>query len=309
MLSSDGQHDSVTARGLLLGMVTSFTFGISVVINKAGLDRSALSALDYTGLSALVACLMALPPVLSKARRTLRCSRACLAKVLTIGTGASGVAYLLLFKGQSLTSATNAGFILTLTAFFTVVFASLLIGERIERRKYPAIGLLFVGLYLLIVGTQSVSLRAGDLFIVGTAFVWGLTNSIARSVMREIPAQQVAFLRLVIGGLFLLLVLRIGPAQPISAVRGGDIWFLASGAFVWASIVLFYKTIDMLGAGMASLVVVSSPIISTLGAVTFLGERLAIEDFIGGGLILLSLIGVTGVRSLGRRDTSLSRRS
>jgi O-acetylserine/cysteine efflux transporter len=271
-------------------------FGVSVVVNKAGLDRSGLPPLDYTALSALVAGVLALPPALLNTARIASCSKACIAKVFIIGVSASGFAYLMLFWGQNLTSATNAGFVLTLTAFFTVVFASLLLGERVDRRKYPAIGFLFVGLYLLIVGTQSLTLNIGDIFIAGTALVWGITNSIARSVMREISAQVVAWLRLVFGAAFLVCVLRVGPADGISAVWAGDLWFLASGALVWASILLFYKTIETLGAGLAALVVVSSPVVSTIGAVAFLGETLSAEDFIGGGLILISLLGITSWR-------------
>jgi len=290
------QSNSVTPSGLLLGIATSFAFGVSVVVNKAGLDRSSLPPLDYTALSALVAGVLALPPVLLKAARIISCSRLCLIKLLVIGVSASGFAYLLLFWGQSQTRATNAGFVLTLTAFFSVVFAAILLGERIERRKYPAIGLLFVGLYLLIVGTQAITLNIGDLFIAGTALVWGITNSIARSVMREMSGLVVAWLRLVIGAAFLVCVLRVGPGLALSAVSGGDYWFLGSGVLVWASILLFYKTIEKLGAGMASLVVVSSPVVSTIGAVVFLGEILSVEDLIGGGLILLSLLGITSWR-------------
>jgi O-acetylserine/cysteine efflux transporter len=295
-VTSSSNSPSVTPGGLLLGVITSFAFGISVVVNKAGLDRSVLPPLDYTALSALVAGILALPPVLVWTPSVLSCSRLCLVKLVAIGVSASGFAYLLLFWGQSLTSATNAGFVLTLTAFFTVVFAAILLGERIERRKYPAIGLLFVGLYLLIVGTEALALNIGDLFIVGTALIWGVTNSIARSVMREISAQLVAWLRLVIGGAFLAVVLRVGPGEAASPVSSGDYWFLGSGVLVWASILLFYKTIEKLGAGMASLVVVSSPVISTIGAVALLGEVLSAEDLIGGGLILLSLLGMTSWR-------------
>ncbi len=285
---------AVTPSGILLGTITSFAFGASVVTNKAGLDSSGLTALDYTALSALAAAVIAFPFLLPRVLRIVSCSKTCLVKVLVIAVGASGIAYLLLFYGQSLTSATNAGFMLTLTAFFTVVFAAALIGERIEKRRYPAIGLLFIGLYLLIVGVDKIKLNAGDLFIAGTAFIWGFTNSIARSVMREIPAQIVALIRLFIGGLFLAAVLRAGPGLAAATVSSGDYWFLLSGLLGFASILLFYRTIGVLGAGMASLVVVSSPIFSTLGAVVFLGERLAAEDLVGGALVLVALVGITG---------------
>ncbi len=289
---------SETARGTLLGAATSVVFGASVVVNKAGLDHSPLPTLDYTTLSALVAGVLALPPVLGGARQIVSCSGVCLAKILAIGVFASGVASLLLFWGQSMTSATNAGFLLTLSAFFTVVFASLLIGERIEPRKYPAIGLLFAGLYLLIVGTHTIELNAGDLLVAGTALIWGVTNTIARSVMRDISGQLVAWLRLVIGAAFLAALVRLDSGRVSSTLAGGDLWFVASGVMVWLSILLFYKAIEILGAGMASLVMVSSPVVATIGAVLFLGEVLSPEDLIGGGLVLVSMVGITG---LGRR--------
>jgi len=275
-----------------VGAVTSLVFGASVVVNKAGLDRSGLAPVDYTVMSALVAGALSVPPLSMRARLVRSCSATCLSKICFIGVFASGVAYLLLFRGQSLTSATNAGFIMTLTAFFTVVSAAILIGERIERHKYPMMGLLFAGLYLLTVGTNSLRLNPGDLLIAGTALIWGVTNSAARSVMSELPGLPVAWLRLLTGAVFLALVLRVSPAEAATAARG-DFWFLASGSLMWASIVLFYKTIEILGAGTASLVVVSSPVFATAGAVLFLGEALTREDLAGGAIILLSLAGIT----------------
>jgi O-acetylserine/cysteine efflux transporter len=296
-LSSDS--GSATPRGLFLGAATSVVFGTSVVVNKAGLDASPLSSPDYTTLSALVACVLALPPVVGAARSIASCSAACLTKIAVIGVFASGVASLLLFWGQRMTRATDAGFLLTLSAFFTVVFASALLGERIERRKYPAIVLLFAGLYLLIVGTESITLNAGDLLIVGTAALWGITNTIARSVMRDISGQLVAWLRLVIGAAFLVAVIRPDLGDVRSAIAGGDLWFVASGVMVWLSILLFYKAIEALGAGTAALIMVSSPVFAAAGAVLTLGEVLSPEDLIGGALILASMIGITGLRLRG----------
>lgn len=284
---------TITPSRMLLGGITALSFGAIVVVNKAGLDRSELTVSEYTALSALVSGVLALPAIIVRARSVLSCSRTCKLKILLIGLLATGVANVFLFQGQARTSATNAGFVMTLTAFFTVLFASLMLGERIERRKYPAVATLFVGLYLLTVGTQSFSLNAGDIFIVGTAVTWGLSNAIARSIMGEISSQAIAWVRLLCGAVFLMALLRVEPRDALPALTGGDYWFVLSGIVGWFAILLFYKAIELLGASNASLMVVSFPVFSTLGAILFLGETLYTEDLIGGGLIFASLIGIT----------------
>jgi drug/metabolite transporter (DMT)-like permease len=294
-LNRNSEPIVITPARLLLGGITSLAFGVSVVVNKAGLDHSELNTSEYTALSALVAGMLALPAVIARGRRVLSCSKTCLIKILIIALLATGIANVFLFQGQARTSATNAGFVLTLTAFFTVTFASLLLGERIDKRKYPAVAALFAGLYLLTVGTRSFSLNAGDLFIVGTAVTWGFSNAIARSIMREISSQAIAWVRLVFGAIFLMALFRVGPVEGFSAATGGDYWFVLSGIIGWAAILLFYKAIELLGASTAALVVVSFPVFSTLGAILFLGETLSAEDLIGGALIFISLIGITRV--------------
>ena len=289
------ESGSITLAGHILGGTTAISFGAIVVVNKAGLDRSDLTTSEYTALTALVGGLVALPAVLARIRSVVSCPRTCLLKVFLIGVLASGAANVFLFQGQARTSATNAGFVMTMTAFFTVLFASLMLGERIDRRKYPAIAALFVGLYLLTVGTRGFQLNSGDLIIVGTAVTWGFSNAVAKSIMGNISSQVVAWVRLLLGAVFLLLLLRVNPAQGISAAAAGDYWFVISGAVGFIAIVLFYKAIELLGAGTAALVVVSFPVFSTLGAVLFLGETLSTEDLIGGALIFLSLFGITRV--------------
>jgi drug/metabolite transporter (DMT)-like permease len=289
----------ITPGRLLLGVITSLSFGAIVVVNKAGLERSDLTTSEYTALSALVAGLLATPAIILRARNILSCSRICLSKILLVGVLASGVANIFLFQGQARTSATNAGFVMTITAFFTVVFASLLLGERIESKKYPAVGTLFVGLYLLTVGTRSFELNSGDMFIVGTAVTWGFSNAVAKSIMGDISSQAIAWVRLLFGAVFLMALLRVSPGAGSEAIASGDYWFVFSGAVGWVAILLFYKAIELLGASNAALVVVSFPVFSTLGAIVFLGETLSTEDLIGGALIFVSLIGITRVSKRG----------
>ncbi len=279
----------MTHRGVWYGVLAALVFGASLVVNKVGLLRQDLDPLAYTVLTTAVAGILSLPLVIRRFPAIRACSRRCHLNVLFLGVTASGISYILLFWGQSLTAATNAGFLLSLTAFFTILFAALLLGERIRRRQLPAIAVLAAGLYLLLVGAQALRVNTGDLILLATAALWGLTNAVSRFPMRELAGHLVASARLVIGAVFLLGVLLARDPGALAAAGRGEPWFLVSGLLMWATVVFLYKAIEEAGASIASIVVVTFPVVSTLGSVLFLHEGLSVERLLGGGLILFGV--------------------
>jgi len=196
-------HRSHT-RGLFVGSLASLCFGSSLVVNKVGLAQSTLTPLEYSALSVIVAGVLGCGLIVPKRAAIWACSCRCWLMILLLGVTASGFAYALIFLGQSLTTAINAGFLLSLSGFFTIIFAALFLREVIEPRKYVFILTLFIGIYLLLVGTHVLQFNTGDVLIVIAAVLLGGTNVLSKLAIREMEGELVASLRLIVGAILLL---------------------------------------------------------------------------------------------------------
>jgi drug/metabolite transporter (DMT)-like permease len=281
-------------KGLFYGSLASLCFGASLVVNKVGLAQSALHPLEYTALSVIVAGLLGGVLIAPKTAALWSCSRLCWLNMLFLGVTASALSYVLLFWGQSLTKAINAGFLSALSGFFTMIFASLLLKEVVEKRKYAFILLLFAGIYLFTVGTDILQFNQGDLLIIIAAMILGLTNVLSKFAMDELHGELVASMRLIVGAAVLLGILLVRSPHVLTSVADLPAWFVVSGVLMWGFIVCLYRAIEISGATMATFVLTSYPIVSATGAVLFLNEVLAVQHIVGGILILLSIYKLVG---------------
>jgi drug/metabolite transporter (DMT)-like permease len=63
---------------------------------------------------------------------------------------------------------------------------------------------------------------------------------------------------------------------------------------MWGFIICLYRAIEISGATMATLVSTSYPVVATIGAVFVLNEGLAVQEMVGGALILWSIYRLVG---------------
>jgi drug/metabolite transporter (DMT)-like permease len=284
----------MSAWGIVFGSLASLCFGMSIVVNKVGLAQSALHPLEYTALSVIVAGILGGVVIVPKRAALYSCSRLCILNILFLGVTASVISYVFLFWGQSLTKAINAGFLISLSGFFTMIFALLFLKEVPEKRQYPFILLLFTGIYLLTVGTHILQLNPGDILIIIAAMIFGLTNALSKFAMRELRGELVASLRLLVGAVLLIGFLLLWSPHVLTSLAGLKGWCLVSGVLMWGFIVCLYRAIEISGATMATLVSTSYPVVSTIGAILWLHEGLAVQEIVGGALILLSIYRLVG---------------
>jgi drug/metabolite transporter (DMT)-like permease len=267
----------MSAWGIVFGSLASLCFGMSIVVNKVGLAQSALHPLEYTALSVIVAGILGGVVIVPKRAALYSCSRLCILNILFLGVTASVISYVFLFWGQSLTKAINAGFLISLSGFFTMRFALLFLKEVPEKRQYPFILLLFTGIYLLTVGTHILQLNPGDILIIIAAMIFGLTNALSKFAMRELRGELVASLRLLVGAVLLIGFLLLWSPHVLTSLAGLKGWCLVSGVLMWGFIVCLYRAIEISGATMATLVSTSYPVVSTIGAILWLNEGLRLQ--------------------------------
>ncbi len=101
----------------------------------------------------------------------------------------SGLGTCLSIIGISLTTAINAGFLVKLATVTTILFAWLILKERLTIIKILMVFAMLSGAYLLTTKGQVLLPRVGDLFILGACVCWSLGNVLVRKYLKSQPVR------------------------------------------------------------------------------------------------------------------------
>lgn len=188
------------------------------------------------------------------------------------------------------TSAINAGVLANLTSVFMVLIGAFVLRERLTPVQWAALAVAFVG--ALLVSGGGGNLRFGDESLKGdllmaVAGLLGALYSIGgkRLSVNRSPTVVTA----VVGatGALLLLPLALWEGGPwrLPLVAWAMLLLLGLGAGALAN-VWWISLLSQTPASRAALALFLIPVVSTVMAVLFLGERLSAGAVVGAGLIL-----------------------
>ena len=214
----------------------------------------------------------------------------------------AGLGTYLSLIGIALTDAINAGFLVKMATVTTILFAWIILNERMTPLKVLTVFVMLSGAYLLTTKGQALLPRIGDLFILGACFCWSLGNVLVRKFIKSQPVRaDVVTMQKPIAGISVLFVLIIIFGF-ISTFFGGQLEDLTCCTFSSASLpyaissgfclamAWFYlnRTLKVATASYMTLMSMVTPVIVGVLAFIFLGERLVWVQVIGAGMILSS---------------------
>ncbi|MBI4771134.1 MAG: DMT family transporter [Chloroflexi bacterium] len=212
---------------------------------------------------------------------------------LLAGAVGYGLSLGLQFVGTRLSTAANGALVTSASPAFIVLFAAILLRERITPPRLLALLLATAGV-LVVIDPRTASLsRAslwGNLALLGAALTWGLHSVLVRRATRDAKRATLAFTAMaLLGGLPISLPgaaveLR---ALGLGAVTPGVVWGVlylglvstAGAAYLWN------KSFELLDAGVASLFFFAQPVVGAFLGWWLLGESLTPGFFWGGALI------------------------
>ena len=280
-----------TLVGLLCGLGAAAIWGGMYVVSKVVLEiippftlvtiRLLLGALTL----AIVLVIRGFPGVFR--RRFLQ--------VLGVGFVGYGVSLSLQFLGTKLSTAANGSLVTSATPAFVLIFASILLKEKITLLRLISLVLATLGV-IAVIDPRSAQLNPelflGNLALIGAAITWALYSVLVRKTTQDLdvlPFSLIAFL----GGLPVTLpagaweaaTLGIGEITP--GVIGG-ILFLGVISTALA-MVLWNTAFALVDASLASLTFFAQPVVGTLLGWLFLGEEITPLFLLGGFLIGLGL--------------------
>jgi O-acetylserine/cysteine efflux transporter len=277
----------MSPKDLLLALLVIVVWGLNFVVIKLGLHE-----MPPMLLGALRFLLAAFPAILF-VRRPQVPLRWLLAYGLTISLGQFACLFYAMSVGMP---AGLASLVLQSQAFFTLLLAALLLGERLRASNLLGLLVAAAGLGLIgLQGGQAMTL-AGFALTIGAASMWALGNIVTRKL------GQVNLVGLVVWGSlvpplpFLALSCWLeGPAAIESALRGFGVEALLVLAYLaFAATILGYGLWShLLSRYPASQVAPFSLLVPVVGigcAALLLGERLGTLQLLGAALVMGGLL-------------------
>jgi drug/metabolite transporter (DMT)-like permease len=200
------------------------------------------------------------------------------------------------FVGTNLSTASNGSLVTSATPAFVLVFAAILLGERITWRRLIALLVASLGVVAVIdprTAQLSSELFLGNVTLVGAALTWALYSVLVRKVTRNLDVLSVSLIAFAGGlpvsvplGILEISVQGVGPVTlgVVAGVLFIGIISTALAMYLWNS------AFAILDAGAASLTFFAQPVVGTILGAIFLDERVTPLFVIGGVLIGVGLI-------------------
>ena len=281
-----------TLVGILCGLGAASIWGGMYVVSKVVLDiippftlvslRLLLGALTL----AIVLAVRGFPKITRKQFR----------QAVGVGFVGCGVSLSLQFLGTKLSTAANGSLVTSATPAFVLIFAWILLKEKITSLRLIALLLATLGV-VAVIDPRSAQLNpdlfAGNLLLLGAALTWALYSVLVRKATQALdvlPFSLIAFL----GGLPVSIP---AGAWELKTIGVGEISLgvvegvLFIGIISTALAMLLWNTaFAYLDANLASLTFFAQPVVGTLLGWLFLGEEITPLFLVGGMLIGVGLV-------------------
>jgi drug/metabolite transporter (DMT)-like permease len=217
-------------------------------------------------------------------------------QIFGVGLVGYGISLGFQFVGTNLSTAANGSLVTSATPAFVLLFAALLLAERVTPRRLLALGIATLGVVAVIDprnAALSPSFFWGNICLVAAALTWALYSVLIRKVTRDTDVLTTTLIAF-IGGLPVCLPLG---GWELATHQVGAIGFGVVGGILFLGIIctalamyLWNTAFSMLDAGAASLTFFAQPVVGTLLSVLFLSEHITPLFVIGGILIGIALL-------------------
>ncbi|MBU4226056.1 MAG: DMT family transporter [Chloroflexi bacterium] len=217
-------------------------------------------------------------------------------QVFGVGFVGYGISIGFQFVGTKLSTAANGSLVTSATPAFVLLFATLLLREKITLRRLLALIIASLGVLAVIdlrTAQLSPDLFLGNIYLVAAALTWALYSVLIRLTTRSMDVLSTSLIAFA-GGLPVSVPLGAweAGAQGYGLITPGVIsGILFLGIISTALAMYLWNTaFATLPAGVASLTFFAQPVVGTILGAIFLGDKITPLFIFGGLLIGIGLI-------------------
>ncbi len=288
---------SDTLRGAIYGLSAAAIWGGMYVVSDVVLNT--VPPFTLRTIRLIMGVLILAPFVLRQMRQAARPTRREIVQMLAVGFVGFGISVGAQFVGTDKSTAVNGTLVTSASPAFILLFAALILRERLTRQRIGAVLLATLGVVVIVDPAQAdfgSQTFAGNIVLAFAALTWGLYSVLVRKVSGRLDTLVITFFAF-LGGLLLTIpatALEL-PQRAIGEITPGVILgilylgVVSTAAAMW----LWNRSFALVDASLASLFFFAQPLVGTLLSVLLLNQQMTVNLWIGsvliGGGLLLSI--------------------
>ena len=256
-------------EGKALVFLTAVISGFSIFLN--GFAVQGFNPFAFTTAKNLVVALLLGGVLLStgKIASFKRLTKNQWLKLLAVAGFGGSLPFLLFFQGLQLGSAVSGAFIHKTLFLYASAMAFIFLREKVTRNQLLGMMVLFAGVFALNLPSLETPALADALVFLAT-LLWAVEAVIAKSALRSLPGNLVAFSRMFFGDLILLAFLFSTNQLPLllSFTQPQLGWIALTAALLFGYVVTWYNGLKAVKVSLAtSILLLGSALTATLNYV------------------------------------------
>ncbi len=283
-----------TLRGVIFGLLAAAIWGGMYVVSDVVLKI--IPPFTLLTMRLLLGILVLGTTLYLQRTRLQRPTRLQIFQLIGIGILGFGISVGAQFVGTDESTAINGSLVTSASPAFILVFAAIILREKLTFQRVSAIVLASLGVLVIIDPSKadfSSETFRGNIALAIAAVTWGLYSILIRRVSAKMDTLIVTFIAF-IGGLILTVPLSAIELQtrPIGTVDFGTILgvlylgIISTAGAMW----LWNRAFALVDASIASLTFFAQPLIGTVLSVILLKQQILTPLIIGGTLIILGVL-------------------
>lgn len=280
-----------TARGAIYGITAAAIWGGMYVVSDIVLKT--IPPFTLLSIRLVMGGVVLAPFVWKQAGHpTLR----EIAQLMLVGIVGFGVSVGAQFVGTDKSTAVNGTLVTSASPAFILLFAALILRERLTMQRITAVTLATIGVVVIIDPAHadfSAETFQGDVILAVAALTWGLYSVLVRKVSARLDTLTVTFFAF-LGGLLVttpaaareLQTRSIGQITPEIVLGVLYLGVVSTAVAMW----LWNRSFALVDASVASLFFFAQPLVGTLLSVLLLNQQMTANLWVGSGLIAAGVL-------------------
>ncbi|MFA5135392.1 MAG: DMT family transporter [Patescibacteria group bacterium] len=286
-------------KGILFVLATALISGVSIYVNGMGVKFA--NPYVFTGMKNLLVGLgLLLFMLLMKEWQGIKqLKKKDWLRLGLIGLVGGAVPFLLFFKGLSMTSAAQGGFIHKTLFIYVSFLAIIFLKEKLNKSVLLGLGALLLGNFLFLdIQVQTVSW--GDVLILGATLLWAVEIILSKRLLATLSPRIVAWGRMFFGAafiaVFLMLTDQLGSLFAYNPEQWK--WVAITSVLLLGYVYTFYHGLKYTRASVAtSVLALGAPITSLIAFVATEGVTWSPQKIGGVGVLIIGIVLVVGLES------------
>lgn len=276
-------------------LLVAIFWGTNFVALKRLLET--LTVADTVVLRSILAALCNVVMLVLLRRSNVAIRRADMGRILLVAVLGGVLTPIPNILAQRYITASVSSLLTTTNPLWTALFAWLVLGIGLSRRKMLGMAVAFAGfLVILLLGGPSVSFSVrnsvGVLIFVCSPLCWGLYSVLAKPLLARYSSTQLVAVTTIIGTIFLLPMLLSGTPDRLARLSGsGWLLLLWTGVItLWLAYLFWFRGLRALQPSQVAVYIYLVPCFGVIAARLFLGEPITPFVLLGGATILAGVI-------------------